>query len=148
MKLLCINSHHIVNLNFLFLPVCVYDFKNCPSQFLSHLELAECFAKTKTKAWILIRWLENSNLLYGENLYKIVSSDEPTLPIGTNNWDVEIYRKKSEKNVKDIWEVKKKLGEKSAWASEQDRPNSTQTNLAVFTKFWLKHSAKSAEIKL
>ena len=33
--------------------------------------------------------------------------------IGTNNWDVEMYRKKSEKDVKDIWEVKKKLGEKS-----------------------------------
>ena len=27
-------------------------------------------------------------------------------------------------------------------------PNSTQTNLAVFKKFWLKHSAKSAVIKL
>ena len=40
-KLLCINSHHIANLNFLFLSLFVYLFKNCPFQFLSHWELDE-----------------------------------------------------------------------------------------------------------
>ena len=40
-KLLCINSHHVANLKFIFLSLCVYLFKNCPSQFLSQLELAE-----------------------------------------------------------------------------------------------------------
>ena len=39
-KLLFINSHHTVILNFLFLSVCVYLFKKIP-QFLSHWELAE-----------------------------------------------------------------------------------------------------------
>ena len=45
------------NLNFLFLSLCVYLFKNCPSQFLS--QLSQCFSlffltKTKTKAWLSI----------------------------------------------------------------------------------------------
>ena len=39
-KLLFINSHHTAILNFLFLSLCVYLFKKCPSQFLSHWELA------------------------------------------------------------------------------------------------------------
>ena len=36
-KSLSINSHHTAKLNFLFLSL----FKKCPSQFLSHWELAE-----------------------------------------------------------------------------------------------------------
>ena len=40
-KLLCINSHHAGNLNFIFLSLCVYCFEKCPSQFLSHWEVAE-----------------------------------------------------------------------------------------------------------
>ena len=38
---LCMCSHHTANLNFLFLSLCVYLFKNCPSQFLSHWDSAE-----------------------------------------------------------------------------------------------------------
>ena len=88
-KLLCINSHHTANLNFLFLSLYVYLFKNYPSQFLSHWELAEsvffceelsCLPyKNQTKAWLSVLWWENSNLLYGENLYLRVSSTEPPL---------------------------------------------------------------------
>ena len=40
-KLLCINSYHTANLNFLVLTLCIYLFRNCPSQFLSHWELAK-----------------------------------------------------------------------------------------------------------
>ena len=40
-KPFCICSHHTANLNFLFLPLCVYLFNSCPSQFLSNLESAE-----------------------------------------------------------------------------------------------------------
>ena len=39
-KVLCI-YHHTANLNFRLLSLSVYLFKNCPSQFLSHCELAE-----------------------------------------------------------------------------------------------------------
>ena len=66
------------NLNFLFLSLCVYLFKTCPSQFFSHWELAEpvfCCEElschpyyTKTNAWFSVLWWENSNLLYGENV--------------------------------------------------------------------------------
>ena len=34
-------TNNTANLNFLFLSCCVYLFKTCPSQFLSHWELAE-----------------------------------------------------------------------------------------------------------
>ena len=40
-KRLCICSHHTANLKFLFLSLCVYLFKNCPFQFLSHWESAD-----------------------------------------------------------------------------------------------------------
>ena len=51
-KLLCINSHHAGNLNFIFLSLCVSCFEKCPSQFLSHWELAEpvfCIEEPKQK---------------------------------------------------------------------------------------------------
>ena len=35
-KLFCKKSHHRANLNFLFLTLCAYLFKNCPSQLLSY----------------------------------------------------------------------------------------------------------------
>ena len=34
--LLCMNSNHVRNLNFLFLSLFAHLFKNCPFQFLSH----------------------------------------------------------------------------------------------------------------
>ena len=57
-------GHSFEKLNFLSFSLCVYIFKNCPSQFLSHWELAEpvfCSEelsllpyKTKTKAWVSV----------------------------------------------------------------------------------------------
>ena len=73
-KRLCICSHHAANLNFLFLSLCVYLFKNCPSQFLSHWESAEpvfCSdeliglpCKNKNKSLTLSYLVGNSNLLH------------------------------------------------------------------------------------
>ena len=70
-KLLCINSHHIENVNFLFLSLFVYLFKYCPSQFLSRWESAEpmfCCEKltllpykNQNKGLTLNSWWENSN---------------------------------------------------------------------------------------
>jgi len=40
-KRLCVCSHHTANLNFLFLSLCIYLFKNFPSQFFSHWKSAE-----------------------------------------------------------------------------------------------------------
>ena len=87
-KVFCIKYHHTANLNFSC--HCVYFFKNCPSQFLSHCELAESvlqwtqfsyLQKPKQKPDSVLRW-KNSNLFYGENLYIRVSSTEP--PLGFN----------------------------------------------------------------
>ena len=40
-RIMCISSHHTANMNFIFMSLCVYLFKNFPSQFLSYWESAE-----------------------------------------------------------------------------------------------------------
>ena len=54
-EMLVYNSQHTAKLEF-----CVYLFKNCPSQFLSHWESAEPVF-LKKKSLTLRSWQENSN---------------------------------------------------------------------------------------
>ena len=80
-KHLCICSYRTGNLIFLFLPVCVYLFKNWPSKFLSHWQSVEplfsssFLAKTKKKC--------DSQLFGGKIqiccIYTIVPSAGPPL---------------------------------------------------------------------
>ena len=85
----CINSHHKENLNFLFLSLCVYLFKKCPSQFLSHWQSAETVFcskefiflpyKNQSKSVIFSSGQENSNFSVLWELYISVPSIRPHL---------------------------------------------------------------------